>query len=108
VRSFLETEIKEAIIPYIETATFPDPLVAKIKAAKLLGHFFKKPYGYGTSCMKQGIIALEAARVDPGVATFMIVQCGLLGYTIETLGSEAKSKNTCPKLSTSNGSEAGP
>jgi glutaryl-CoA dehydrogenase len=90
VRSFLETEIKEAIIPYIETATFPDPLVAKIKAAKLLGHFFKKPYGYGTSCMKQGIIALEAARVDPGVATFMIVQCGLLGYTIETLGSEAQ------------------
>lgn len=63
-----------------------------------MGHFFKKPYGYGTSCLLQGILSLEAARVDAGFATFLIVQCGLLGYTIETLGSEAQKAKYLPKI----------
>lgn len=82
MRAFLEAEIKDAIIPYVETATFPEPLIAKLKPLNLAGHFFKKPYGYGTSSLIQGILSMELARIDAGLATFFTVQCGLLGHTI--------------------------
>lgn len=82
MRAFLEAEIKDAIIPYVETGSFPDHLINKLKPLNLLGHFFKKPYGYGTSSLLQGVLSLELARIDAGLATFLIVQCGLLGYTI--------------------------
>ena len=38
------------------------------------------------------------ARGDPGVATMVLVQYGLLGYTIETLGSEEQKEKYLPKI----------
>jgi alkylation response protein AidB-like acyl-CoA dehydrogenase len=56
--------------------------VPKIQKAGLLKNFFKKPYGHGRSELLQGLLTAELARGDAGVATMVIVQCGLLGYTI--------------------------
>ncbi|MCB0371263.1 MAG: acyl-CoA dehydrogenase family protein [Bdellovibrionales bacterium] len=86
------------MIPYVETATFPQPIVDKLKPLGILKHFFKKPYGYGTSCLTQGVLIAEFARIDPGLATFLVVQAGLLGFTIETLGSEAQKAKYLPKI----------
>jgi len=53
----------------------------------LLKYFFKKPYGHGARITLQGVITTELARGDAGVATICTVQCGLMGHTIEALGS---------------------
>jgi len=58
-----------------------------LKPLGILKHFFKKPYGLGTSCLKQGVLIAELTRIDPGLATAYLVQAGLLGFTIEALGS---------------------
>jgi alkylation response protein AidB-like acyl-CoA dehydrogenase len=87
LRETLERDVREAIIPFVESATLPEPILEKLKPFGLLKHFFKKPYGLGTSCLKQGVLFAELSRIDPGLATFFAVQAGLLGYTIETLGS---------------------
>ena len=98
VREFLEKEVKEAIIPYVETATFPQPIIDKLKPLGLLKHYFQKPYGYGTSCLKQGVLIAELARIDPGLATFCVVQAGLLGFSVEALGSEEQKAKYLPKI----------
>jgi acyl-CoA oxidase len=46
----------------------------------------------------QGLITAELARGEPGVATLMIVQLCLLGFTIELLGSEEQKKKYLPKI----------
>lgn len=82
VRNFVDTEVSESIIPYVEQAKFPDYLVPKISKLGLLKYYFKKPYGHGVRILLQCIITAELARGDPGVATMCTVQCGLLGHTI--------------------------
>lgn len=46
----------------------------------------------------QGICLAELARGDSGVATMVIVQWGLLGCTIEALGSEEQKAQYLPKI----------
>lgn len=61
-------------------------------------YFFKKPYGVGTSSLTQGVLIAELTRIDPGLATVFLVQAGLLGFTIETLGSEEQKAKYLPKI----------
>jgi alkylation response protein AidB-like acyl-CoA dehydrogenase len=62
-------------------------LLPKLHKLQIAKYFFKKPYGHSASTLLQGLIYAELARGDAGVATMCIVQFGLLGNTIETLGS---------------------
>lgn len=98
VRHFVETEVKESIIPYVEKAEFPNYLIPKLQKLGAAKHYFKKPYGSGARVLLQGIVTAELARGQPGVATLAIVQLCLLGYTIETLGSEEQKKKYLPKI----------
>lgn len=79
--------MKESIIPYVEKAQFPDYLIPKLRKLGVSKYFFKKPYGAQGSILLQGIITAELARGDAGVASMWVVDLGLLGYTIELLGS---------------------
>ena len=47
-----------------------------------LEHFLKAPYGKPLSTLGQGALIAEFARGDPGVCTMLIVQYGLVCYTI--------------------------
>ena len=69
-----------------------------MKPLGILKHFFKEPYGVGTSCLKQGIIIAELTRIDPGLATAFLVQAGLLGFTVEALRSEEQKAKYLPKI----------
>jgi alkylation response protein AidB-like acyl-CoA dehydrogenase len=84
----VETEVKDSIIPYVEKAEFPAYLIPKFQKLGFSKHFFKKPYGESSSTLLQGLIIAELARGDAGVSTIVIVQCCLIGYTIDALGSE--------------------
>lgn len=44
------------------------------------------------------MIIAELARGDAGVCTAIIVHYGLLGYTIEALGSEQQKEYYLPKI----------
>ena len=97
-RHFLETEVKDSIIPYVEKAQFPDYLMPKLREIGIGKYFFAKPYGHGTSSLFQGVLMAEAARIDAGVSTMMVVQFGLLGSTIEMLASEEQKAKYLPKI----------
>lgn len=67
---------------YIEEAKFPEFLIPKIQEADFLKYFFKAPYGTPISNCGLGMVVAELARGDASVATFLLVQTVLLGYTI--------------------------
>ena len=56
MRKFVETEVRESIIPYVEQAKFPDYLIPKLQKLQLSKYFFKKPYGHGARALLQGLI----------------------------------------------------
>lgn len=88
MRQFVQTEVVPTIDPYVEEAKFPEYLLPKLKATNILDHFLKPPYGKPLSTAAQGLIVAELARGDAGVCTMVLVQYGLVIYTIEALGSE--------------------
>lgn len=63
-----------------------------------MNYFLKPPYGKPLSTFGQGAIIAELARGDAGVCTMLIVQYGLVIYTIEALGSEEQKAAYLPKL----------
>lgn len=73
---------------YVETATFPGPIVKKLKDVDPLGLFFRPPYGKNVNLVTVCLILTELARADLGVATFLAVHWGLSARTIEEFGSE--------------------
>jgi len=88
VREFVEKEIRPFINDYVETATFPGPIVQKLRQIDPLGLFFRPPYGKDVSSVTVGLILAELTRVDLGVGTFLAVHYGLSARTIEEFGSE--------------------
>jgi len=70
----IRLKIAPTINDYVETASFPTPLIEKLKAIKPLQHFLKAPYGKEISSFGKGAIAAEFARIDAGFATFLVVQ----------------------------------
>jgi acyl-CoA oxidase len=79
-------------------AQFPDYLIPKLQKLGVSKHFFKKPYGTSGSNVLQGVIIAELARGDGGLAAMWTVQLGLLGYTLELLGSEEQKKKYLAKV----------
>lgn len=84
----MQSEVIPTIDPYVEEAKFPDYLVPKLRATNVLDYFLKPPYGKPLSTLGQGAIIAELARGDAGVCTMVLVQYGLVVFTIEALGSE--------------------
>ncbi len=82
VRQFVESEIIPTIDSYVEEAKFPEYLIPKFRSANILEHFLKPPYGKPLSTFAQGTIIAELARGDAGVCTMVLVQYGLVMFTI--------------------------
>lgn len=82
VREFADThvihytnwQVAPTINEYVETASFPYPIVEAAKKYKLVEHLLDPPYGVGACYLKTGIIYMELGRVDAGLATFFAVQ----------------------------------
>jgi hypothetical protein len=55
---------------------------------KFFNHFLPKPYGEEVSEVCKGVLIAELARIDLGLATFIIVEWALLMTTILKLGSD--------------------
>lgn len=98
VRNFVETDLLPVINDYWDRAEFPFALVPKIAALGIIGTTIE---GYGCPGMSRlaaGMVAMEMARGDGSMNTFIGVQSGLAMGTINTLGSDEQKQRWLPGM----------
>jgi glutaryl-CoA dehydrogenase len=98
VRNFVEADLLPVINDYWDRAEFPFVLVPKIATLGIVGTTIE---GYGCPGMSRlaaGMVAMEMARGDGSMNTFIGVQSGLAMGTINTLGSDEQKQRWLPGM----------
>ncbi|PPF41819.1 acyl-CoA dehydrogenase [Pseudoclavibacter sp. AY1F1] len=98
LRSYLERDVRPVIDEHWEAATFPREIVAGLASAKVVGLAFEETRPFANSAVFRGWTALELARVDASVATYVGVQNGLALGAIGLCGSAAQRERWLPAL----------
>lgn len=98
VRAFMEKEIKPIANDYWRRAEFPFHIIPKVAELDICGISYDGYHNPVRSCMMEGILAMEMARVDVSFATFFGVQSGLVMGSIYLLGSEEQKQEWLPSL----------
>lgn len=100
VRKFMREEISPIVNDYWLRGEFPKQVIPQFAELGIAGITFKG-YGFpGASCVLEGLIAEEIARVDVSMSTFFGVQAGLAMGSIYLCGSEEQKKLYLPKMRT--------
>jgi glutaryl-CoA dehydrogenase len=98
VRDYLEKSVAPVINHYWTREEFPFELVPGLAALGIAG-LACDGYGCpGGSGLLDGMIAMELARVDPSIATFMGVHGGLAMGSIYLCGSEEQRQRWLPPM----------
>lgn len=98
LRNFLETRVAPEINTYWIRAEFPHHLVPEIARLGIVGTSYKG-YGFrGRSPILDGFIALELARIDSSIATFVGVHGGLSVGSIYLCGSDEQKQRWLPAM----------
>ena len=98
VRNFMETEVEPIANDYWKRAEFPMDLIPKLAKLNISGVAYE---GYGCpnlTCVMEGVIAEEIARVDVSISTFFGVHSGLAMGSIYICGSEEQKQEWLPKM----------
>lgn len=98
VRAFMEKEIRPIANDYWRRAEFPHHILPKLAELDICGITYRDYAVPLRSCVAEGILAMEMARVDASMATFFGVQSGLVMGSIYLLGSEEQKKEWMPAL----------
>lgn len=83
---------------FVEKAQFPKSLLPEIRSLNIFEKWLKAPHGSPFSTGGIGASIAELARIDAGLATFLLVQWGLAMSTIELLGSEDQKRRFLPRM----------
>jgi glutaryl-CoA dehydrogenase len=98
VREFMEKEIEPVINRYWTREEFPHELIPAMSQLGVAG----LPYsGYGCGgggFLLDGMVAMELARVDPSIATFLGVHGGLAMGSIYLCGSDEQKQRWLPAM----------
>ncbi len=98
VREFMEKEIEPVINRYWTREEFPHELIPGMSQLGVVG----LPYsGYGCGgrgFLLDGMVAMELARVDPSIATFLGVHGGLAMGSIYLCGSDEQKQRWLPAM----------
>src|SRR4051794_4934505 len=78
IREFFRTEVRPIANSFWARAEFPYEVIRPLAALGTVGAFVPEVRRFENSAVCRGWIALEMARVDAGVATFVGVQSGLV------------------------------
>jgi glutaryl-CoA dehydrogenase len=98
VRAFMRREIAPIVNDCWLRGVFPMQVIPGLAGLGVAGLTFKG-YGFpGRSCVLDGLIAEEIARVDVSMSTFFGVQSGLAMGSIYLCGSEEQKKTYLPKM----------
>jgi glutaryl-CoA dehydrogenase len=98
LRSELETKIKPIVNEFWERAEFPHQIVEVLHGTGTIGLGFPQTAAFENSAVFRGWVALELARVDASVSTYVGVQNGLALGAIGVCGSDEQRAEWLPKL----------
>ncbi|MEP6815990.1 MAG: acyl-CoA dehydrogenase family protein, partial [Marmoricola sp.] len=98
VRAFMTREVEPVINDYWTRAAFPHDLVPGIAELGIAGLAFDGPGCPGRGALVDGMVAMELARVDPSIGTFMGVHGGLAMGSINLCGSDEQKERWLPAM----------
>lgn len=98
LRAQLESEIKPVVNEYWERAEFPHQIIDVLHRSGVIGLSFPETALFENSAVFRGWVALELARVDASVSTYVGVQNGLALGAIGVCGSPEQRAEWLPKL----------
>jgi glutaryl-CoA dehydrogenase len=98
VREFMEKTVQPVINEYWIREEFPFDFLPGLRSLGITGLSYD---GYGCpggGCLLDGMIAMELARVDSSIATFLGVHSGLAMGSIYLCGSESQKERWLPEM----------
>lgn len=98
LRAQLESEVKPIVNEYWEKAEFPHQIIDVLHRNGAVGLGFAETAPFENSAVFRGWVALELARIDASVSTYVGVQNGLALGAIGVCGSEEQRAEWLPKL----------
>lgn len=98
LRRFLDDEARPVVNEYWNRDEFPMSIVPGLAATGVLGHSWPETATFENSAVYRGWSALELARVDASISTFVGVQNGLASGSIGVCGSDEQRAEWLPKL----------
>ncbi|MGN6759845.1 MAG: acyl-CoA dehydrogenase family protein [Leifsonia sp.] len=98
LRAELESELKPIVNENWEKAEFPRRIVDVLHRNDVIGLGFPETAAFENSAVFRGWVALELARVDASVSTYVGVQNGLALGALGVCGSDEQRAEWMPKL----------
>ncbi|WP_209560419.1 acyl-CoA dehydrogenase family protein [Frigoribacterium sp. PvP032] len=98
LRSYLETEVKPIVNDHWARAEFPTRIVKGLADLGIFALPWEETRPFENSAVFRGWVALELARVDASVATFVGVQNGLAMGSISVGGSPEQRAEWLPRM----------
>lgn len=100
LRRYLEKDVKPHVNKLWEDAEFPHEIVEGLSRTKLMGMSWPETWPFETTSVFRGWVALELARIDASIATYVGVHNGLAMGAIGTCGSQEQRDYWLPKMHT--------
>jgi glutaryl-CoA dehydrogenase len=98
LRAHLTTEVKPIVNEYWERAEFPMQIVPGLHRTGVCSFAWEETAPFENSAVFRGFVALELARVDASVSTYVGVQNGLAAGSLSACGSNEQRAQWLPKL----------
>ncbi|BDZ53729.1 acyl-CoA dehydrogenase family protein [Agromyces marinus] len=98
LRAWLESDVRPIANEYWERAEFPTQVVKPLAEHGALAFAWDETRPFENSAVFRGFVALELARVDASIGTFVGVQNGLATGSLAVAGSAEQRREWIPKL----------
>jgi len=98
LRAYLDAEVRPIVNGCWERAEFPRQIIKPLAQLGMYSFPWPETVPFENSAVFRGFVALELARVDASVATFVGVQNGLVAGSIAACGSPEQRAEWLPKI----------
>ncbi|WP_104088473.1 acyl-CoA dehydrogenase family protein [Cryobacterium sp. N19] len=98
LRAYLEKEVRPIANGCWDRAEFPTQIIKPLAELGMYSFGWESTKPFANSAVFRGFVALELARVDASVATFVGVQNGLAAGSLEACGSDEQRAEWIPQL----------
>lgn len=98
IRDFFRREVRPIADSFWARAEFPYEIIRPLAALGVMGAFVPEVRQFENSAVYRGWVAMEMARVDASIATFVGVQSGLVMGSLQVGGSPEQRAEWMPQL----------
>ncbi|MCS0499458.1 acyl-CoA dehydrogenase family protein [Protaetiibacter mangrovi] len=98
LRAWLESDVKPVVADHWDRAEFPHEILPAFHRQPVFGMQWDETKSFENSAVYRGWVALELARVDASIATYVGVQNGLALGAVAVCGSDEQRAEWLPKL----------